>query len=188
MASADAVNEGSLNFLAKAPAQPPHHHQNHIHITADSLATGWIELRQCHDHLDPVPRTQITFRTDHVRNLRVDSIEQIESVWVEGPSVQLAGVQRGARLCLSADTRALHARGNGYFVLQNGPYLRRFLDGYYPIRVSLQIDYPPALLKVVGITPPPQPGLAVVERPGTVQLDALFEGRLTTRIQFRRVE
>lgn len=185
-ASAGAVNEGSLHFLTAQPARPPHHHQNHIRIDADSLASGWVHLKQCHDQLDAVPRAQVTFREGHVRDLRVDDTREIDSAWVEGASVQMAGVKRGARLCLSADTRALRDRGDGFFVLQNGPYLRRFLDGYYPLQVNLQVVYPPALLHVVDVSPAPQPGLTVDAQVGSVQLEALFEGSLTTLIQFRR--
>ncbi len=186
LASASSVNEGALHFLTTPPTRAPHHHQNRIRIDAASLETGWVQLAQCHDHLDAVPRAQITFREGHVRNLRVREATHIESAWAEGASVQLIGVAPGARLCLDAETRALRDRGDGFFVLQNGPYLRRFLDGYYPLRVSLQVDYPAALLGVVDVSPPAQPGLTVDEHPGSVQLEALFEGALTTLIQFRR--
>lgn len=186
LASANSVNEGALHFLTAPPTRAPHHHQNRIRIDAASLETGWVQLTQCHDHLDAVPRAQITFREGHVRSLRVREATHIESAWVESASVQLAGVAPGARLCLDAETRALRDRGDGFFVLQNGPYLRRFLDGYYPMRVSLRVDYPAALLGVVDVSPPAQPGLTVDEHPGSVQLEALFEGALTTLIQFRR--
>ena len=184
--SASSVNEGVLHFLTAPPARPPHHHQNHIRIDAASIDTGWVHLMQCHDHLDAVPRAQITFREGYIRDLQVQTVTGIESAWAEGASVQLKGVSPGARLCLTAETRALRDRGAGFFVLQNGPYLRRFLDGYYPIRVSLRVDYPAALLGVVDVSPPAQPALAIEEHPGTVQLEALFEGTLTTLIQFRR--
>lgn len=186
LASAGNVNEGTLHFLTTPPTRPPHHHQNRIRIEATSLETGWVQLTQCHDHLDAVPRAQITFREGHVRSLRVREATHIESARIEGASVQLTGVAPGARLCLDAETRALRDRGDGFYVLQNGPYLRRFLDGYYPIRVSLRVDYPAGLLSVVDVSPPTQPSLTVDEHPGSVQLEALFEGALTTLIQFRR--
>lgn len=185
-ASASSVNEGALHFLTAPPMRAPHHHQNRIRIDAASLESGWVQLTQCHDHLDAVPRAQITFREGYVRGLQILEATRIESAWAEGASVQLAGISPGARLCLNAETRALRDRGDGFFMLQNGPYLRRFLDGYYPIRVSLRVDYPAALLSVVDVSPPPQPGLTVEEQPGSVQLEALFEGTLTTLIQFRR--
>jgi hypothetical protein len=185
-ASASDVNEGALHFLTAPPARPPHHHQNHIRIDADSLDTGWVHLTQCHDHLDAVPRAQITFRAGYIRDLRVETATGIESARAEGASVQLAGIAPGARLCLTARTRALRDRGDGFFMLQNGPYLRRFLDGYYPIRVSLRVDYPATLLGLVDVSPPAQPGLTIDEDPGSVRVEALFEGELTTLIQFRR--
>jgi hypothetical protein len=141
---------------------------------------------QCHDHLDAVPRAQITFREGFVRDLRIDAAHGIGKAWVEGASVQLEQIGRAARLCLSAQTRALRRAGPDAFHLVNGPYLRKFLDGYYPMRVTLDVDYPPQMLRPTGVDPPPQPGLAVTQQPGTLRLDAVFEGELRTRIEFRR--
>ena len=182
------VNEGPLQFLAAPPAKAVHHHQNRIRIEADSLASGWVSLAQCHDHLDAVPRAQITFREGFVRNLRIDVASGIGAAWVEGASVQLEQVAPGARLCLSAETRALRETGDGTFALANGPYMRRFLDGYYPMRVTLDVVYPEARLSLAGVTPREQPGLVIVERPGEIRLDALFEGELRTLIEFRQAD
>lgn len=184
--SAKDVNEGHLHFLATPTDRPLHHHQNRIRIDLDSLNSGWVSLSQCHDNLDPVPRAQITFREGFVRDLRVDSLSDIDDAWIEGPSVQLRGVGHGARICLSAQTRALRNNGNGYFNLLSGPYMRKFLDGYYPMRVSLEVEYPIHLLTLVDIAPPPQPGLTIEERPGGIRMDAVFEGELMTLIQFER--
>jgi hypothetical protein len=184
--SADTVNEGQLHFLETPPAKAVHHHRNHIRIEAGSLASGWVGLTQCHDHLDAVPRAQITFRDGYVRDLRIDLASGIGHAWVEGASVQLQQIAPGARLCLSAQTRALRQAGNGYFNLVNGPYMRQFLDGYYPMRVTLDVDYPADALRPIDVSPPPQPGLTLAERPGKLQLDALFEGELNLLIQFEQ--
>jgi len=184
--SAADVNEGSLNFLQTAPAKAVHHHQNRLRIDADSLSTGWVHLTQCHDNLDAVPRAQITFREGFVRDLKLDSFSRIESAWIEGASVQLVNVEPGARLCLSVLTRALRSTGNGYFNLYSGPYMRKFLDGYYPMRVTLDIEYPPQLLKLIDISPSEEPGFKHTESAGSIQLDAVFEGVLLTLIQFEK--
>ena len=184
--SAYTVNEGPLHFLETPPSKPVHHHQNRIRIDADSLSSGWVGLSQCHDHLDAVPRAQITFRDGFVRDLKVDSATRIEQAWVEGASVQLVNVEPGARLCLSALTRALRNTGNGYFNLNSGPYMRKFLDGYYPMRVTLEIEYPAQMLKLIDIAPPAQPGFTLEERPGAIRMDAVFEGELQTLVQFER--
>lgn len=184
--SAADVNEGSLLFLPEPPRKAVHHHRNVIRIDEESLRSGWVNLSQCHDHLDAVPRAQITFRDGFVRDLRVDSFASIGNAWIEGATVQLLDVTAGAKLCLSAQTRALRHAGNGYYNLSSGPYMRRFLDGYYPMRVTLEIEFPPALLSPIDISPPPQPGLLHEKSPGAIRLDAVFEGVLQTLIQFEK--
>lgn len=184
--SAADVNEGSLNFLRTPPAKLVHHHRNRFRIDAGSLDTGWVHLSQCHENIDAVPRAQITFREGFVRDLKLDSYNGIESAWIEGASVQLVNVEPGAKLCLSVLTRALRHTGNGYFNLYSGPYMRKFLDGYYPMRVTLEIEYPPQLLKLIDISPSEQPGFKHRESPGSIHLDAVFEGVLLTLIQFEK--
>lgn len=181
------VNEGGLTFLDTPPAKPVHHHQNRIRITPESLASGWTELEQCHDNMDAVPAAQITFREGFVRDLRVLESSAIKKAWVEGSSVQLQGVAPGARLCLAAQTRALKDSGDGYFTLNNGPYMRKFLDGYYPMHVSLKLEYPPQLLQVLDISPAAQQGFQVSQKAGQVKIDTFFEGELRTLVQFERV-
>jgi hypothetical protein len=181
------VNEGALTFLAAPPAKPVHHHQNLIRITPDSLASGWTELEQCHDNLDAVPAAQITFREGSVRDLRVLESSAIAKAWVDGSTVQLQGVSPGARLCLAAQTRALKDSGAGYFTLNNGPYMRKFLDGYYPMHVSLKLEYPAQLLQVLDISPAEQLGFRISQKAGQVKIDTFFEGELRTLVQFERL-
>lgn len=183
---ATEVNEGVLRFLTAAPSKPVHHHQNRIRITAESLGTGWTDLSQCHDNLDKVQRAQITFREGYIRDLRVVESRSIGQAWVEGPSIQLRNVDAGARLCLEAGTRALRDMGSGFFTLFNGPYMRKFLDGYYPMKVSLQLEYPASLLQLIDISPAEQPGFEVRQEPGLVTIETVFEGELRTLVQFER--
>lgn len=185
--SADSVNEGKLVFLPSPPANPVHHHQNRIRITPESPVSGWIELEQCHEHLDAVPVAQITFREGFVRNLRVLEARAIEKAWVTGASIQLLGVSPGARLCLAGQMRALKDSGGGYFTLHNGPYLRKFLDGYYPMRVSLQVEYPAHLLQVFDIKPTDQAGFQTRLEKGEIHIETLFEGELHIQMQFERI-
>ncbi|MFO7543731.1 MAG: hypothetical protein R6W97_13120 [Thiobacillus sp.] len=180
------VNEGTLSFLVTPPVKTVHHHQNDVRIDPESLATGWVSLVQCHDHLDAVPSAQITFREGYVRNLRVIESRAIGEAWSDGSSVQLRDVKPGARLCLDADMRALTNTGNGYYALFSGPYMRKFLDGYYPMRVSLHIAYPAADLKLVDITPSAQTGFAIQQATGEFTVDTLFEGALRIQVQFEK--
>ncbi len=177
------VNTGVLTFLPDPPDKAVHHHINRITISGGSLADGWIALDQCHRQLDPVPRAEITFHPERIRHLEVVSSAGIERAWAEAHTIQLADVRPGATLCLRAESRALHADGNGGFVLRNGPYMRRFLDGYYPMHVTLTVLLPERL-RLTTASPQPQPGFSVAAKQNRVELDAWFEGRLETELHF----
>lgn len=180
-----AVNDGDLRFLAPDGADQAHLHRNRIRIGAPSLGTGWVELVQCHERLDPVPATEILFGPRRIRNLRVLQADGVGRAWVEGHGVQLEDVGPGARVCIAAQSRALDSLGGGRYRLRTGPYMRRFLDGYYPIGVRLEIDYPSDILVFDGASPAVQPGFAVRALPGRVEVEAVFEGRLFTCVDFR---
>lgn len=178
------VNEGELEFIPSAAADGAHYHRNRIAITEASLDLGWVELTQCHENIDPVHAAQILFRVDGIRDLAIERSRNIGRAWVEGHSVQLEDVGTDAELCIRAESRALQSLGDGMFRLRNGPYMRRFLDGYYPMRVALSIDYPGQRLRLVGQTPEPQEGFSVDRAPNRLQVDATFEGRLITCFDF----
>jgi hypothetical protein len=185
-AQALAVNEGELTFLSEPPDKPVHHHVNHIRITEASLRNGWTVLEQCHSHLDAVADAQIAYRPGRVRALQILSVKNIDKAWVEGSTVQLREVQPGARICIRAESRTLTDLGDGLFSLRNGPFMRRFLDGYYPMRVSMTIGLDEATLRVVRVTPAAQEGFRVWQDKGEFHFDAWFEGMLYTEVVLER--
>jgi hypothetical protein len=62
--------------------------------------------------------------------------------------------------------------------------MRSFLDGYYPMHVSLEIVLPPGNWRLFGSRPARQPGFEVQYAAGTVTADAWFSGRLYTEFHF----
>ena len=178
------VNEGELRFLPKAPDQPVHHHQNRITLTPDSLISGWVRLEQCHQHLDPVPDSQIVYNQDRIRALRIVRTENIERAWVQEHSVQMENIGPAALICVEGESQALLHDGPDAYVLRNGPYMRRFLDGYYPMRVTMTVIPGNSGLRFDSLSPPAQPGFAVHASPDEVRYDTWFEGRLMTSIRF----
>lgn len=178
------VNEGDLEFLPSSAAAGAHYHRNRIAITESSLELGWVDLVQCHENIDPVPAAQILFRAEGIRDLKIDHARNIGRAWVEGHSVQLEDVGPQAELCIRAQSRALQSLGDGLFRLRNGPYMRRFLDGYYPMRVALEVQFPGERLRLVGQTPASQEGFKVAMTKGGLLVDATFEGRLVTCFDF----
>jgi hypothetical protein len=180
-----AVNEGDLVFLAKPPEKPVHHHENIVTLDDEAVATGWVELRQCHENLDRVPATQIVFREGRVRDLRIISYTGIKQAWVEGASIQLRDVGKNARLCLAAKTHAMEMNTDGTYHLHSGPFMRRFLDGYYPMHISMEVILQTHKIQFVDITPASQKGFNVTTTPQFVKFDGWFEGRLETLIRFK---
>ncbi len=181
-----AVNEGELEFLPHPPSKPFHHQVNRIELRRASLEDGWVALSQCHYNLDRVPKAQVVYGRARTRRLRIDRFTGIGRAWVKGPTVQLEDIGHGAVLCVRAESRALRRDADGGWTLRNGPFMRRFLDGYYPMRVELDLRMPPGLLRLVSVDPPPQPGFRVDRAPGRIRYDAVFEGRLVTELRFRR--
>lgn len=178
------VSDGELEFLPTPPTEPVHHHQNTLILDETSLEDGWARLVQCHYHLDAVPRAEVIFRKGSLRKLIITDASNIGRAWVEGPTVQLEDVDHGARLCLRAESRVLSHNEDGSYSVRNGPYMRRFLDGYYPMRVSVEVRYPCNQLMLASLSPPAQEGFRITQDACRVYLDAWFQGRLKTELRF----
>ena len=183
---AAAVNEGALEFLTDPPAGRVLHTRNELELNRDSLHSGWVQLRQCQTNLDPVPAVEIVYRYRAIRNLRVLSSSGIDSVRVEGEAVEMTNVRPGAGICIAAEVQVLRSVGQGRYELQSGPYHRRFLDGFYPLRLDFRLTWPSGLLVLESVHPPEQPGLGVARQADAVKINALFEGRLTLSIGLRQ--
>ena len=178
------VNEGSLQLLPLPPSGPVHEHSNRITLMAASLQDGWARLYQCHTHLDNVSVAQIVYRDDRIRKLEIDSFEGIGRAWVEGSSVQLENVSATARLCIRAESRVVWPLTGDRFVVRNGPFMRRFLDGYYPMHVTLEIILPPGDWVLEKSEPAAQAGFSVTRNFAGIVVDAWFEGKLETEFYF----
>jgi hypothetical protein len=178
------INEGELRFLSEPPRNPPHLHSSHVQITEDTLRSGWVRTRQCHYHLDQVRALQIVFNPARMRQLQILRADNVGRAWIEGPTVQLEDVGANAIVCITSENRTLRRREDGRgWEWRGGPYMRRFLDGYFPMQVKLLVDYPAHLLELGAI----EPGalkLKAVSQPGHVRIEALFEGRLDITLRF----
>lgn len=180
----NAINEGELSFLDKAPEKPVHHHHNTLIVLPESIQTGWVKLEQCHENLDLFPSAQIVYNKDKVRNIKLTAQKNIGHAWVEGPSVQLTDIKQGARVCIEAESRALIAQSDGSFIMKSGPFMRKFLDGYFPMRVSMNVKLPKGM-HFVSIEPEEQKGFRVIKGKQGIHFDAFFEGRLITKIHLK---
>jgi hypothetical protein len=177
--------EPGPRFLAEPPNNPVHHHTNRITIDDRSLRTGWAELRQCHTNMDALGASQIVFQAGNIRDIEVASTANIARARVRDNRVLLDGVERGAEICLTAETRAVERHADGSVSVRNGPFMRRLFDSYFPMHVTLILHYPADRLTFHTLTPAPQPGLTLQREPGRLTVEAWFEGTLRTHFRLR---
>jgi len=186
-ARAREVNEGGLAFLEQKPAADAARMEKRIDLEWGSLNDGWARMHQCHHNLDPAAAVQIVYNDERTRDIRITRRDGVGRAEVDGPSVQMKDIERGSSLCVSAEVLAIqpHPDIAGY-VVDNGPFMRRFLDGYYPMQVRLAVRWPECILAFEESSPPAQPGLAIETNPRGVTLEAHFEGRLESRLHLVR--
>ncbi|MEW8506949.1 MAG: hypothetical protein AB2598_09605 [Candidatus Thiodiazotropha sp.] len=186
-ADTESVNEGDLEFLDTSPAKPVHHHINRIQINVDSLRNGWVGLNQCHHHLDPVPHLEIVYHPQRIRQIRLLMMENIGTGRVDDSTIVLRDVRKGASICLQAESQSLHPLGEDRYQLRNGPYMRKFLDGYYPMRLTLEVEYPAKLMELTALRPLPLANESIPKSGGKFYWDGWFQGKLFTEIDFNRL-
>ena len=184
--STDQINEGELKFLPIPAKENILHATNILSISPHSLENGWVLLEQCYKNLVPVPLAEVIYNYKLMRNLRVTYKRNIESALVKRQSVQLTDITEKAELCIKADVHNFYKKSDGSFSLVNGPFHRKFLDGYYPYHVTLKINYPSSLLKLNQIKPEAQLGFYITKLVNVIVINSYFEGKLNIEIIFSR--
>jgi hypothetical protein len=184
----DLLNIGSeeLHILTSAPAHPPFYHGKTLTLTGDSLETGWVTNRQCHRNFSKIPRLEINFREGSVRNLEIVRAENVGPHEVVGSGIKLEDVRPETVICLTGEARVLTRDDSGRYRLLTGPFFYKFLDGYFPVEVELNIHYSSELLSFSGSNPAPAPGVNVTGRAGELRFQSVFEGKLWVELFFER--
>jgi hypothetical protein len=183
-AAVPQVGQGELLFLSSRPDGRILESINQLTVDRHSLESGWVDFRQCYRGLDPVSKTEIVYAYRNMRALKVESYHGIAAAQAKSASIELEDVARGAGLCATAQVQILGHNPDGSYTLRNGPFHRRFLDGYFPMRVTLDVRFPADYLQLVSLTPAAQPGFVVVRETGRLRVDALFAGSLTVEAVF----
>lgn len=181
----EQVNEGPLNFLNEAPVKPVLYAINTFTLSPASIETGWVQLQQCYRHLDQITKSVIVYQYKFMRELKLISSHNIGAVNIKDQSAELTDVGQDAEVCISAEVRNFYQNPDQSFSLVNGPYHRRFLDGYYPYRLTLHVIFTDTGLQVVKTQPQAQAGFSISHQPEHLLIETLFEGMLNIEINFR---
>ena len=178
------VGADERRFLSAAADDGWLHVEHRLTIGAHSLTDGWVDLEQCYANLDAIDAVDVVYRYREIRGLTITAASGIGAARADQQTISLSNVEQGARLCARAAVRILQRSGENRYVMHNGPFHRRFLDGYFPMRLTLNIDYPAALLRFSHAEPAPQPGFAIDHSDRGLRLDTRFTGMLRVVFHF----
>ncbi len=181
------IGDDAFAPVTRPLAEPPFYHHKWIRIEQNSLTNGWVFNRQCHSQFAAMPSLQIVFGTGTTRNIRLTKTKLLGRAWVEGTTVQLETVRPESEICFSSENRVLSPTGPGDYELKVGPFYYRYLDGYFPMQMILNVDYPPSLLKVVDVAPDQPEAIAVKYASGQIRLESVFQGKLWVYVKFAAV-
>lgn len=185
IAAIEKVSEGELRFITEKPGKPVLHSLNKLVIYPSSIDDGWVSLSQCYRNLDPVAASEVVYQYRAMRDLKIVSYKNIGAAKIKEQSIQLTEVNKAAELCVSARVRIFYSNPDGTFSLINGPFHRRFLDGFFPYHLTLEVEYPVSRLELKQTIPAEQPGFNVEqEGAGKLLLDVIFEGILNVELVF----
>jgi len=174
-----------LEFITPDPSQRIPSSQTRLDLSPQSVQSGWAGIVQCHEGLDPVPDAEVVYRFRQMRRLRIIEAGDIGRVWVEGQSVQLKDVGKGARLCVEMEAQILNQLEAGRYLMRYGPFQRRFFDSYFPMHVLLEVNYPSEELVLEQIVPTRVKGFEHRQEEGHILMEAWFRGQLTIELLFR---
>jgi len=160
--------------------------KNVLKINAQSLKTGWLEFSQCHYQLDPVPKIEVTYNPKHTRNLKVISHQDMDQATTRKDAVVLMNVRRGAQVCIQGESQTLKSLDNG-FSLQRGPYMRKFLDGYYPMIVEESIELNQLKAELTKHTPIYPEAKKMKVQKSFYEFTYQFEGQLKPYYEFKTI-
>jgi len=182
----DIATEGQIKYLKERPDPGAYSYESRVKITAASLESGSVQIATCHYQLDPIRKVVIVFNPNRIQAIAVKSIDKMASAEVKNNQVVLTDVERGASICIDLQSKALDQVGAGQYRLNAGPLMRRYLDGYLPMAAKIRVDWPANMLTVDKTTPSEKEGIQVVQGNDGVQLNMIFAGKMTARIDLKK--
>ena len=157
-------------------------------INTSSVTTGWVFIEQCYRNLDPVPRLEVVYNYQHMRNLKVTQQHHVGKLWIADQTVQMEDLTKGASICTSAEVKILRHTDEDVYLLLAGPFKRKFLDGYYPMHVKIKMYYPATQLVLHEMYPRAAPGFAITQETGLIKIDTYFSGELHLAMSFKKYQ
>ncbi len=142
------VQDTPVKWVPAQKTQNQYALKNAITLTDETLKTGFVQFSQCHTHLDAIRAIDIVYNPQTTQELEVLSSKKIQTVTAHAAKIELKNVDKGAEVCVAGKVKTFHFNEqNQQWNLQRGPYMRKFLDGYYPMHVQETIQWPDIAIK-----------------------------------------
>lgn len=181
--NAIAISSGEIRWIEPEKTKNSYRLETDLFIPKSALDDGWINFQQCHFELDAVPKIEVVYHPDKTRSLALSSSKKIEHITVNQASVTLEKVSKGAFVCISGQSKALIKTAKGY-TLNRGPYMRKFLSGYYPMHLKEQINWNKVPLTLISPESTNQLGKSIIATSKHISANYWFEGKLQTHYNF----
>jgi len=186
------INEGKITAVDPSLTRSQYALFNKIHFLPDSLQSSQVDFTQCHKNLDAMNAIDIVYNAQTISNLQVQSSTHIGSYTTERDKIELKNIAQGAEICISGTTNLLsYDSQTQQWLLVRGPYMRKFLDGYYPMHLQEQIDLSATNLSLVDIRiegnstyQPTRQETGHSSKAHLITLNYFFEGRLKPTYHF----
>ena len=186
------VNRGELTWVSPDKTQNQYRLENRIFLTPEAMKTGWVKFEQCHYQIDPINKIEVVYHTERSRNLKAIAFENIERVENQKASVVLIGVKKQAYVCIEGETLSFFPNQSleksqtkdATWTLKRGPYMRKFLDGYFPLQVTEEIHWSDTELQLNSPQDTKQLGKQIHIEGQQLNATYHFEGRLTLNYHF----
>ncbi|MBU3586106.1 hypothetical protein [Polynucleobacter sp. AM-26B4] len=184
----DIANEGEIKYLKTRPDPGAYSYESRVMISPQSLDSGIVTIATCHRQLDPIRKVVIVFNENRIKKISVKSLEKMNSAEVKDSRVTLTDVERGASICIDLESRALDKLSQDQYMLNAGPLMRRYFDGYLPMSAVLRVDWPKNMLTLEKTFPVAQDGVKIAQGIDGVQLDMIFAGKMTAQIHLKKAQ
>jgi len=185
--NAITVNGGELNWVTKDKTIGQYGLENNLTLSVSALTDGWVQFTQCHNNLDPIQKIEVQYNAQNTRGLTLKEAQNIDAVQIDNntQAAVLLGVKKQGRVCISGESKSLEKTDSGYLV-KRGPYMRKFLDGYYPMALKETLNWSQTNLKLNANGIQSQTGQVYEysDKAQTLSAEYWFEGRLSPRYEF----
>jgi hypothetical protein len=158
---------------------------NHLILTPDSLAHGWVTFEQCHHQLDALAKIDIVYNSQTTRGLTITRESGIASAKAGTAQVTLSGIEKDAEICIEGQSRTLRKASEGW-VLERGPYMRKFFNGYYPMHLKETLNWSQTDLTLSRPASGHSLGRHFEQTDQNLTAKYWFEGELRPVYQFKR--